>query len=88
VFKKCPRVWKAGSRNASGKLSYLHFHQRFDDGAGNRIRTDDLLITNQLLYQLSYAGEGRWFWESKVREGRWARLKFGGVEVGGGGVID
>ena len=24
--------------------------------AGNRIRTDDLLITNQLLYQLSYAG--------------------------------
>jgi hypothetical protein len=27
--------------------------------AGSRIRTDDLLITNQLLYQLSYAGEGR-----------------------------
>ena len=26
-------------------------------GAGRRIRTDDLLITNQLLYQLSYAGE-------------------------------
>ena len=26
------------------------------DGAGSRIRTDDLLITNQLLYQLSYAG--------------------------------
>ena len=25
-------------------------------GAGSRIRTDDLLITNQLLYQLSYAG--------------------------------
>ena len=25
-------------------------------GAGNRVRTDDLLITNQLLYQLSYAG--------------------------------
>ncbi len=25
-------------------------------GAGNRIRTYDLLITNQLLYQLSYAG--------------------------------
>ena len=29
------------------------------DGAGSRIRTDDLLITNQLLYQLSYAGEGK-----------------------------
>jgi hypothetical protein len=25
--------------------------------AGSRIRTDDLLITNQLLYQLSYAGD-------------------------------
>jgi hypothetical protein len=24
--------------------------------AGSRVRTDDLLITNQLLYQLSYAG--------------------------------
>ena len=24
------------------------------DGAGGRIRTPDLLITNQLLYQLSY----------------------------------
>ena len=28
----------------------------FTSGAGRRIRTDDLLITNQLLYQLSYAG--------------------------------
>ena len=26
------------------------------NGAGDRIRTNDLLITNQLLYQLSYAG--------------------------------
>ena len=25
-------------------------------GAGSRVRTDDLLITNQLLYQLSYTG--------------------------------
>ena len=31
-------------------------------GAGRRIRTDDLLITNQLLYQLSYAG----IYEGKV----------------------
>jgi hypothetical protein len=29
---------------------------RSEDKAGRRIRTDDLLITNQLLYQLSYAG--------------------------------
>jgi hypothetical protein len=27
-----------------------------ETGAGGRTRTDDLLITNQLLYQLSYAG--------------------------------
>ena len=26
-------------------------------GAGERTRTADLLITNQLLYQLSYAGQ-------------------------------
>ena len=29
---------------------------RLYEEAGSRIRTDDLLITNQLLYQLSYAG--------------------------------
>ena len=28
----------------------------FDGGAGRRIRTPDLLITNQLLYRLSYTG--------------------------------
>ena len=28
------------------------------DGAGTRSRTRDLLITNQLLYQLSYASDG------------------------------
>jgi hypothetical protein len=38
--------------------------------AGNRVRTDDLLITNQLLYQLSYAGfsggcEKNVFWPSR-----------------------
>ncbi len=31
-------------------------HEKLENGAGRRIRTDDLLITNQLLYQLSYAG--------------------------------
>jgi hypothetical protein len=34
------------------KSLYYSYLQR----AGNRVRTDDLLITNQLLYQLSYAG--------------------------------
>ena len=34
--------------------------QPFDfTGADNRNRTGDLLITRQLLYQLSYVGEGR-----------------------------
>ena len=28
-------------------------------GAGERTRTADLLITNQLLYQLSYAGQSK-----------------------------
>jgi hypothetical protein len=41
--------------------------------AGNRVRTDDLLITNQLLYQLSYAGfsekalKRTTFWPSRAR---------------------
>lgn len=30
-----------------------------EDGAGTRIRTGDLPLTRRLLYQLSYAGEGR-----------------------------
>ena len=36
----------------AGKVRLPSFRGR----AGSRIRTDDLLITNQLLYQLSYAG--------------------------------
>ena len=35
--------------------------------AGSRTRTDDLLITNQLLYQLSYASVMRW--DSEVAKG-------------------
>ena len=31
-------------------------------GAGNRSRTRDLLITSQLLYQLSYSGNGGEYW--------------------------
>src|SRR4029077_9314216 len=36
--------------------------------AGRRIRTDDLLITNQLLYQLSYAGihESKSRWQGRL----------------------
>ncbi len=39
----------------SGTLPYsIAPHSAMLDGAGGRIRTPDLLITNQLLYQLSY----------------------------------
>ena len=41
-------------------------------GAGSRDRTDDLLITNQLLYQLSYAG----FYEGKYSLMRLPRVSF------------
>ena len=40
------------------KQTFSRFREiAFYEGAGSRIRTDDLLITNQLLYQLSYAGK-------------------------------
>ena len=32
----------------------------FASGAGTKIRTRDLMITNQLLYQLSYTGGSYW----------------------------
>ena len=36
----------------------------WNDGADDRIRTGDLLITNQLLYQLSYVGIRKTFLRS------------------------
>ena len=36
--------------------SLSDFQMEMDSGAESRTRTDDLLITNQLLYQLSYFG--------------------------------
>src|SRR5262249_6743269 len=56
--KKCPSKPVRRIRN-----------QSFYDGAGSRIRTDDLLITNQLLYQLSYAGVYLGKWPSRDRLG-------------------
>jgi hypothetical protein len=46
-----------GVRRGSGRprgWEKLRFAK--ENGAGARTRTEDLLITNQLLYQLSYAG--------------------------------
>ena len=46
-----------------------HDWQKVGGGASSRIRTGDLMITNQLLYQLSYAGASlhlvrkREFWQ-------------------------
>ena len=42
------RFWPTGGFSRAVARSW--------DGAGTRIRTRDLLITNQLLYQLSYTG--------------------------------
>jgi hypothetical protein len=42
--------------DASGCQCVMSLQTRLITRAGNRVRTDDLLITNQLLYQLSYAG--------------------------------
>jgi hypothetical protein len=42
--------------DAERSCSATHWCERACKRAGSRIRTDDLLITNQLLYQLSYAG--------------------------------
>ena len=37
--------------------SYLHFTKILFSGAGEGIRTPDPLITNQMLYRLSYASK-------------------------------
>jgi hypothetical protein len=43
----------------NGVAYVIDFKCKFN-GAPTRTRTADLLITNQLLYQLSYRGERRW----------------------------
>ncbi len=47
----------AGARQRVGDQDHDHDQdQDYMDGAGDGTRTRNLLITNQLLYQLSYAG--------------------------------
>ncbi len=48
-MRKCPRSVQA-------RFHAYETHSPSLEGAGSRARTDDLLITNQLLYQLSYTG--------------------------------
>ncbi len=47
-------------KKATGKTALTLLY-----GAGGRIRTRDLLITNQLLYQLSYASIHFKYWSGK-----------------------
>ena len=59
VGLKCPFLLYCFSGSALKKKKDFSARYRkilFFDGAGERTRTADLLITNQLLYQLSYAG--------------------------------
>ena len=42
-----------------------YFYEAFLFGAGTKSRTRDLLITSQLLYQLSYTGNGGYYIDSK-----------------------
>ena len=54
-----------GDRSSVRYLVLLRADSRYtgdweeDAGAGTRIRTTDPLITNEMLYQLSYTGSGR-----------------------------
>ena len=57
-------------------LTHVSGMDHKDFGAGSRTRTDDLLITNQLLYQLSYAGKA-WTGERSIL----AREQAGGISA-------
>jgi hypothetical protein len=54
------KKWPSDDSPSVGSERYCNIYyphcKELKRGAGRRIRTDDLLITNQLLYQLSYAG--------------------------------
>ena len=54
-----PWASRFGTKRASGNDACVRIRIKMD-GAPTRTRTADLLITNQLLYQLSYRGAGRW----------------------------
>ena len=52
-------------------------------GANDRIRTDDLLITNELLYQLSYIGLKR----ARIKPEPFLSVKFSNVWKCGRGIL-
>ncbi len=54
-FTVCP-LWPLGNSPIFCSFGFWLKKRAGSDGAGRRTRTPDLLITNQLLYQLSYTG--------------------------------
>ena len=66
-FACCPDA-AHGGRRASLTLRISAFVRK--NGAGGQTRTDDLLITNQLLYQLSYAGQAAIFIVARTKQRR------------------
>ena len=52
----CPKMQRCGHKNKKGTSDINIRNPFINYGADGRIRTAYLLITNQLLYQLSYAG--------------------------------
>ena len=45
-----------GERHEEDRAGWVAWHSKGKDGADERTRTADLLITSELLYQLSYVG--------------------------------
>ena len=54
-FTVCP-LWPLGNSPIFCSFGFWLKKHAGSDGAGRRTRTPDLLITNQLLYRLSYTG--------------------------------
>ena len=56
-MEACSALTGTGLENAAQKQTARIAAGRIKTGADERSRTSDLLITNQLLYQLSYISE-------------------------------
>ena len=55
LLQLAPRMLPANTEHPPKRMRIARFAR--ENGAGEWTRTIDLLITNQLLYQLSYAGQ-------------------------------
>ena len=105
-YKKCPAYrrdifwWRRVDSNHRSESQQIYslpplatrelLRMKLNDGAGGRTRTPDLLITNQLLYQLSYTSisarpQRRLFYQ---RGGHLSREKYSFFEIFKGGSGD